>query len=161
MNEIHEAIERLTILIDLVPQYLENENEDDFVLQPWIGMWSKKQLLGYLIDSAAIAHQRIVRAQYEEAPIIFYNRKQWIDIQQYNSADSYDLIQLWKWYNKHLLHIIKNISFQNLEKKIWARSNNTYNLKLLINQYIEHMEKDLKQIIGEQFQIFDLFSSGR
>lgn len=150
MNEIDEAIERLTVLIDTVPEILENRNEEDFALQPWLGMWSKKQMLGHLIDRAAITHQRIIRMQYENDPVIFYNRKRWMELQQYNSADSNDLIQLWKWYNKHLLHIIKNISFQDPENRTVSKSGDQSNLKLLVKGYVYHVENDLVHIFGEQ-----------
>lgn len=151
MTEFQNAIERLSILIDIAPTIFNKRSEEEFVLQPWLGMWSKKQLLGHLIDSAAMCHQRIVRVQYEKEPIIFYNRKQWIDLQHYNAADSNDLVQLWKWYNKHLLHIISNIPSHNLEKKVALRSGDHYNLKLLIADYVEHVENNLMQIFGEQF----------
>ena len=151
MNEIQNSIERLSILIDTAPAIFENMNEEDFVMQPWLGMWSKKQLLGHLIDSAAMCHQRIVRIQYEKEPIVFYNRKQWMDLQYYNVEDSSDLIQLWKWYNKHLLHVIRHTPYQNLEREVTLWSGDTYNLRSLIVDYVEQIENNLMVIFGEQF----------
>ena len=151
MNDMQNIIERLSVLIDTAPTIFESQKEEEFALQPWLGMWSKKQLLGHLIDSAVMCHQRIVRIQYEKGPIVFYNRKQWIDVQHYNAADSNDLIQLWKWYNKHLLHVITNIPSQNLEKIVTLRSGNQYNLNSLIVDYVEQVETNFMQIFGEKF----------
>ncbi|MGZ3844766.1 MAG: hypothetical protein ACXVBX_01225 [Flavisolibacter sp.] len=151
MNNIQNAIEKLSVLIENAPEIFENRNEEEFALQPWLGMWSKKQLLGHLIDCAAMCHQRIVRIQYEKEPIIFYNRKQWIDLQHYNAAEVNDLVQLWKWYNKHLLHVITNIPSLNLEKIVTLRPGNQYNLKSLIVDYVEQVENNFMQIFGEQF----------
>lgn len=148
MNEIAKAIKKLTVLVNAVPQLLEKRKEEDFAVQPWLGIWSKKQMLGHLIDTAAITHQRIVRMQYENEPILFFDRKRWMDLQYYNAADSSDLIQLWKWYNKHLLHIIKNITVQNLQRSTSLKSGEQYNLKLLIEDYVDDTETSLIQILG-------------
>ena len=151
MNQLENAIGRLSILIEIVPKKLETRNEDEFARQPWLGMWSKKQLLGQLIDAAAMCHQRVVRIQYENEPIVVYNRKQWMDLQHYNSADSDDLIQLWKWYNKHLLHVFKHIPKENLEQTKALRSGIEYSLESVVDDYISRLEKDVRNLFGSDF----------
>jgi hypothetical protein len=150
MSEIQTVAEKLNKLCRIIPPMLEELREEDFTLQPWLGKWSKKQILGHLIDSAANNHQRFVRIQYENEPVIFYEQDQWVHLQQYNAADTKDLIQLWKVYNLHLVHVIKNISSEHLDKKGITRSGQKYSLAWYINDYVNHLEHHLKQIFGEQ-----------
>ena len=146
MNDMQNIIERLSVLIDIIPETIETRDEYDFALQPWLGIWSKKQILGYLIDCAVMTHQRIVRKQYEKKPVIFYNRKQSVNLQNYNGCDTIELIQFWKLYNKHLLHIIKTITSR---KVMTASAEGKYHLKSLISDYVDHVEHEVKKIVEE------------
>lgn len=51
------------------------------------GKWSKKEILGHLIDSAANNHQRFVRAQLTPS-LAFpgYEQERWVAIQQYQET---------------------------------------------------------------------------
>ena len=71
------------------------------------GQWSKKQILGHLIDSAANNHQRFVRAQLErsfESPN--YEQESWVAVQSYATESWPDLVSFWLMYNRHLAHIV-------------------------------------------------------
>src|SRR4026209_557981 len=70
------------------------------------GKWTRKQILGHLIDSAANNHQRFVRAQFDNA-LVFpgYEQERWVDVQHYHGEDWSQLVQLWKLYNLHLAHL--------------------------------------------------------
>lgn len=60
------------------------------------GKWTTKDLLGHLIDSAANNHQRVVRAQLEEAysgP--GYAQEAWVAAQQYRDRSWTELVELW------------------------------------------------------------------
>ncbi|MBF2708671.1 DinB family protein [Flavobacterium soyangense] len=46
-----ESIKRLEFLCKTVPSLLENIEEEIFSYKPEIEKWSKKQILGHLIDS--------------------------------------------------------------------------------------------------------------
>ncbi|HLG31627.1 MAG TPA: hypothetical protein VI362_01205, partial [Ignavibacteriaceae bacterium] len=43
-------------------------SEEDLRRKPAPNKWSKKEILGHLIDSAANNHHRFVRAQFENVP---------------------------------------------------------------------------------------------
>ncbi len=39
--------------------------------------WSKKEIIGHLINSATNNHQRFVRCQFETIPKIVYDQNKW------------------------------------------------------------------------------------
>jgi hypothetical protein len=71
--DITHSINRLQDLLDVVPAKLSRIKDTDFVYKPAPDKWSKKEILGHLIDSAANNHQRFIRAQYENIPTIVYD----------------------------------------------------------------------------------------
>lgn len=151
MTEIQKAATRLSELCALVPQMLEQFSEEQFTALPSPGKWSKKQVLGHIVDSAANNHQRFVRIQYEDRPTIRYDQNQWVNLQHYQTKNNKELILLWQLYNMHLVHIMNNISPENLERKGQTEPGNQQSLAWYITDYVAHLEHHLKQIFGERF----------
>ena len=80
------------------------------------------QILGHLVDSASNNHQRMVRLQYNKE-LVFPDYRQdndlWITIQNYQESNWNNLIQLWKFYNLHIIQIISQVDFLAL-KNSWT-----------------------------------------
>ncbi len=66
------------------------------------GKWSRKEVIGHLIDSAANNHARFVRAQLDNN-LVFpgYEQEKWVAIQRYNEEPWRQLVALWQHYNLH------------------------------------------------------------
>jgi len=148
MERIKKSISRLQELCSIIPDHLNQISEEDFMYIPSPGKWSKKQILGHLIDSAANNHQRFVRIQFEKEPVIYYDQNEWNRLQEYNTTNSGELKLLWKLYNLHLLHVMKNIQAENLERKGVSRDGIVFSLEWYVNDYVEHLEHHLKQIVS-------------
>src|SRR5580700_4321055 len=104
------AASRLYALLETAPARLGQISEEDACVSPAPGRWSKKQILGHLIDSAGNNHQRFVRAQ--TAPRLefpAYQQESWVAVQSYATESWPDLVDLWVQLNRHLLHIIRNV----------------------------------------------------
>ena len=97
------------------------------------GKWSRKQLLGHLIDSATNNHQRFVRVEPEGFK---YEQNYWVETQQYARASWPSLIALWREYNLHLAHVIDAMNDETRTK-----------LDALIADYVRHLEHHLGQIL--------------
>src|SRR5450755_3745727 len=69
--------------------------------------WSSKQTIGHLVDSAANNHSRFVLAQLKD-DLLFpgYEQDGWVRVQQYQNASWAQLVELWRAYNFHLLHVM-------------------------------------------------------
>lgn len=143
---IEKALNRLEYIINLTPKMLTDISEENMSIKPTPTKWSKKEIIGHLIDSATHNHQRFVRGQFENIPEISYDQNNWNEFSFYNHIESKQIISFWTIYNKQIIEIIKRIPKENLEKQIKI-GNNLLTLEFLIIDYVEHLEHHLKQII--------------
>lgn len=111
------------------------------------GKWSRKEILGHLIDSAANNHQRFVRAQAAaELRLPGYEQEHWVTSQQYRARPWPDLVDLWCAYNKHLAHVIANIPEPLHGMRCVVGDNEPVTLRYLAIDYTGHLEYHLRQI---------------
>ena len=143
---IEKALNRLEYIINLTPKMLTEISEENMSTKPSPTKWSKKEIIGHLIDSATNNHQRFVRGQFENIPEISYDQNNWNEFSFYNQIESKQIISFWTIYNKQIIEIIKRIPKENLEKQIKI-GNNILTLEFLIIDYVAHLEHHLKQII--------------
>jgi len=143
---IEKAINRLNIIIEKVPNILRAKSEEYMSAKPLPDKWSKKEILGHLIDSATNNHQRFVRGQFEPNPEIPYDQDKWNKYSYYQEIDTAQIIDFWTVYNKQLLEIVRRIPKENLSRKIKIRED-LLTLEFIIIDYVEHMEHHLNQII--------------
>ncbi len=143
-----QYIERLENLIKIIPDLLTQIDESDFILKPFSEKWSKKEIHGHLIDSAANNHHRFIRPQYEDTPTIAYDQNQWNKLNHYIEMDSIQVVAFWTFYNKHLLEIMKRIPDENLLKECKSTDLKIYTVEYLMNDYMEQLEYHLKQILS-------------
>jgi len=136
-------------LASLIHQYSDRlyglkEEEVSIKLSPT--KWSKKEILGHLIDSAANNHQRFIRVQFEHRPLIAYDQNSWVTYNHYNELTAKQLIRFWFVYNKHLIEIIKRIPEENLERECKMKDGKFVTLDFLINDYVVHLEHHLNAL---------------
>jgi hypothetical protein len=152
-EELKKVIDRLKENIHSVPLKFLKYPEGELKRKPAPGKWSKKEILGHLIDSAANNHHRFVKAQFENQPFNLGNYEQddWVRIQKYNEKNTGSLLELWKIYNEHILHVMKNTPDENLNIKCIAEDafENADTLFLLMRDYVDHMDHHLNKIFNE------------
>src|SRR5437762_13984687 len=97
MNQMPTAIERLRFAVRTLPGLLSRFSEAESEQRPSPERWTKKEVLGHLIDSASNNHQRFVRGQIASGQNFpGYEQEQGVRIQGYQSARWSDLIDLWR-----------------------------------------------------------------
>lgn len=111
--------------------------------------WSKKEVIGHLVDSAQNNIQRFIRAQYETRPHIVYDQDQWVALQHYAVYDSATLIELWRLLNLHLCVILQHIPADSYDRSCntGKQAEQLHTLSFLASDYIAHMKHHLEQII--------------
>ena len=145
---LQQIINRLQYLCDTIPDLLIAIPEKDFSFKPSETKWSKKQILGHLIDSAANNHQRFVRIQFEDVPSITYNQDNWNNHSYHNQVDSKYLIKFWELYNLHLAELIKLIPEKNFVRECNVGKEQNVTLQWLVEDYVRHLEHHLRQLVN-------------
>jgi len=146
--EINQSLERLSHLVNIIPPLISKIPEEEFNLNPAPGKWSKKQILGHLLDSAANNHQRFVRIQFENVPSIYYDQDNWNLYNHHQDLSKKHLIDFWTIYNTHLIQLVARIPAENLERKGKGKDGSLNSLSWYIEDYVKHMEHHLKQIVN-------------
>lgn len=144
---IKASIHRLDYLCNTIPALLKAIKEKDLSYKPSPEKWSKKEILGHLIDSATNNHQRFVRVQFENTPSISYDQNNWNRHSHYNELSGEHLIAFWAIYNRHLLELIMRIPAENLQKESYTGGDKKVTLQWLIDDYVRHLEHHLRQIV--------------
>jgi hypothetical protein len=136
-----------TIVINY--ERLAQISEAESAIKPAPGKWSKKEIVGHLIDSASNNHQRFVRVQlYEDLDLPGYEQEHWVALQDYQNAAWAELLVLWKAFNEHLLRIITLIPEEKLAQTFRIASGEPVTLGYWVEDYLRHMQKHLRQILG-------------
>jgi len=111
------------------------------------GHWSRKEILGHLIDSAANNHQRFVRGQLDrELASPSYAQNEWVETERFNDREWTDLVQFWLAYNRHLLHLMSHANPERLGTIVRIGSDDPVTLEFVMIDYVRHMKHHLKQI---------------
>lgn len=123
--------------------------------------WSSKQIIGHLIDSAANNHARFVMGQMKD-DLVFpgYEQDSWVEIQHYQQASWTQLVDLWRAYNLHLLHVMSWAAADKLHHQCTQHNLQTIafktvsetepaTLNYLMKDYVVHLKHHLGQILSE------------
>lgn len=130
----------IATLEKLIPEHTRQLNlieEPTFSYKPNSEKWSKKEILGHLIDSAQTNIRRFIIAQYEDNPKIVYNQEKWVLASAYQRYNKNELIELWALLNKHICHILKNMPAGNEKRVCSSEKENT--IEWLAADYIKHL----------------------
>ena len=110
--------------------------------------WSKKEILGHLIDSASNNHQRFVRgAQNIAANFPVYNQDRWVEIQHYNNMNWPDLVEHFYQYNLHISKLIDALQENVLDNPCNFGKENPVTLKFVIEDYLRHLKHHIEKIL--------------
>ena len=141
------AYSRLKEILQQIPAKLNVINEEEALQKPNPKKWSKKEILGHLIDSGSNNHQRFVRLQIDNAITLpKYKQDEWVVVEHWQQREWKEIIALWKLYNQHLLHIFQFVDETKLLSTLTLGDAN-YTLQFLIDDYVDHMEHHLRQIL--------------
>lgn len=111
-----------------------------------------KQIVGHMIDSASNNTHRIVHLHYQDNPLVFPNyatygnNDRWIAIQRYQEEEWHNLVQLWKYSNLHIAHLIENIDPSKLENQWQAGEGRLISMREMIVGYLGHLKLHLDEI---------------
>lgn len=139
--------EKLLSVIDVAEPRLRQITPQDSAEPLRSGGWSRKQVMGHLIDSASNNHQRFVRASLQES-LDFppYDQDGNIRVQVPQQADWLLLVSLWAAYNRYLAHILARLPASKRETQCRIGAGQPVTLGFLAEDYLTHMLHHLRQI---------------
>lgn len=111
-----------------------------------------RQIVGHMVDSASNNTHRIVHMQYQESPLKYPNyatngnNDRWIAIQNYQDKNWTNLVQLWKYSNIHITHVMNNVDMCKLDNQWEYDENKLISLKESIIDYLRHLKLHLNEI---------------
>ena len=135
----------LISLVETAAGSLRRIDDPDAALRSAPGNWSRKEILGHLIDSAVNNHHRFVRAQQvEELRFPHYEQERWVSSQGYGERPWPELVDLWRLYNRHLAHVISLIPEDKMAVMCVIGSDEPVSLGYLVADYLVHMRHHLQ-----------------
>ena len=144
MKELSERLMRTVETAELNLRQVSEAESNTPVLK---GGWSRKQVIGHLIDSASNNHQRFVRAALQgslEFP--GYDQDGCVRVQAVRNVPWSLLVALWKNYNLYLAHVIAHLPASQLDAQCRIGENEPVTLKFLAEDYLTHLLHHLGQI---------------
>lgn len=139
------ALELETIIDEYLPQ-LSAVSEIELLYKPFPSKWSKKEIIGHLIDSAQNNIRRIIITQYEENTTIIYKQDKWVAINDYQHCQLPNLIELWYLLNKQMCCIWKNTPAEMAQR--YCNTDALHTIEWLALDYIKHLKHHLHQVLN-------------
>jgi hypothetical protein len=137
----------LSRLVDTTEASLLKIGEAESCMPIRPGGWSRKQVVGHLIDSASNNHQRFVRAVLEgslEFP--GYDQPGCIRVAAVQEMPWPSLIALWASYNRYLAHILAHLPEDALQVQCRIGASAPVTLRFLAEDYLVHLVHHIEQV---------------
>jgi hypothetical protein len=137
----------LSKIVEETAAELRSLSEEAAAAKPNPTVWSVKEIVGHLIDSAANNHQRFVRARHvQHLEFPGYEQDLWVGSQDYQGYSWRELVDFWVLYNRHLAHVIRRVPAAALDVPCRIGEDETVTLRFLIEDYLRHLLHHLRQI---------------
>ena len=136
---------QLEAVIDQHKAALHAILKDKMEYKPSPSKWSKKEILGHLVDSAQNNIRRFIVSQYEDIPAIGYKQDNWVAISDYQRYDLNNLVDLWYLLNKHMVAILNNMSPAMMQRSCQTEAVHT--IDWLAQDYVKHLRHHLYQVL--------------
>jgi hypothetical protein len=133
LNAIHLA------LLALAPELADT---------PWrAGGWTRKQIVGHLLDSATNNRQRFVRASIDGSYAgPDYAQAAWVDAHGYASLSWTTLLHWWEVEHEILASVVDGIPEERLEASCVVGDHAPVTLRFLVEDYLRHQRWHLAQL---------------
>lgn len=146
-----KVIGKIERLINQSADYIKKYSEDELSLKLNPKKWSKKEILGHLVDSGINNLQRFTEIQFEEKPyqLKSYRQDELVQANNYQGAETKDILDLLIAINKRIIDVVRLQNDETLNYEIITSNNEKLDLKYLIEDYVKHFEHHTKQIIDQ------------
>ena len=147
---MQKTAHELLSIVEFVEPKLQAIASEDITRRERPDKWSRKEVLGHLIDSACNNQQKFVRMmQQNHLDFPGYRQDDWVDLQNWADADWQQMINLWAVYNRHLAYLIANVKEDYLGNTINIEGVGPFTLEFVMPDYVEHLKHHILQIFPD------------
>ncbi|HMI06102.1 MAG TPA: DinB family protein [Flavobacterium sp.] len=145
---MEQTVNKLQNLLTAAEAYFAKADDAFLQLPIAEGKWSRKQILGHLIDSAVNNLTRFTEIGYQPQPYIYreYRQNELVEINRYQTADAKEIFRLWLSLNKQIVRVIQSQTEERLHLKVQFTDGMIADLRFIMTDYPEHLEHHLNQI---------------
>lgn len=149
-QDISLAMDALRDHIDKLPHRYAAFSPEELNDPPAPGKWSRKQLLGHLVDSALNNLKRFTEIQFSPQPykIVPYDQNALVVVNHYEDMPIHELLSLWQALNRQIVWVVKKIPGEKLAYEVdpgYAMTG-MKTLGWLVADYVAHMEHHFTQL---------------
>lgn len=156
---MNSYIQLLDKIVSITRPKLLEVSSHDFAEKPSPDKWSKKEILGHLIDSAYNNHQRFLRASQQDDLVFWgYDQVDWVRQNDYQHRELTELVHSWATVNFHLARLIAQIPPERLNRETVNHNfhqicmnriaeGQASSLGYLVWDYLFHLEHHLVQLL--------------
>lgn len=152
---MQKIVHELTSIVRDFSEKLSAISAEDFSAKPNPAKWSRKEVIGHLIDSAQNNLRRFLVGQYDAHANVVYEQDFWVSANGYQKMPQDEIILLWKLLNERIGAVLSN-----MPTEAYSRQTNTgkgvsemHSLEWLASDYVKHMKHHLNQVIAKSFDI--------
>ena len=150
-SQVLASANELRTLVDtFAPPLRALENDAEFAVRPHPEKWSRKEILGHLIDSACNNQQKFVRMMQQ--PLLEfpgYAQDDWVILQNWADANWENMVDLWRLYNLHIAYLMETVPEPCYEHEILIEGAGPFRLGFIMPDYVEHLKHHVRQIFPE------------
>ena len=139
LAELHQALDVASYSLGALDEAAADAPRDG-------GGWTRKQILGHLVDSAAVNLQRFLRGQVQPGFSLLYPQEEFVELNAYAERSFADVLALWLAINRQILHVAECIPVDKLDNLCGQGDGEDWTLRFRIIDYVGHMQHHLDQI---------------
>jgi len=151
--DVSTSMDHLGDHINAFPSKMKRLSAEELLHRKAEGKWSKKEILGHLIDSAVNNLKRFTDAQHASLPykVVNYQQVDLVVINDYQNLPLEHLLTLWQSLNRQIVYVVKNIGDEKLSYAVDPQYENSElkTLRWIIVDYVAHMEHHFRQIFPD------------
>jgi len=148
--DINISMENLENHIEDFPAKMKKLSSNELLHRNGDGKWSKKEILGHLIDSAINNLKRFTDVQFSALPykVVAYKQVDLVIVNDYQNLPLDHLLALWQSLNRQIIYVVRNIDDEKLNYPVDPQYENAElkTLGWIIIDYVAHMEHHFRQI---------------
>ena len=152
---MENTINELKQVIELYTQKFLQIPEQDFSFKPNPSKWSRKEVVGHLIDSAQNNLRRFIVGQYENEPNIVYEQEFWVKANAYQQTKQEAVIKLWELMNMQICSVLSSMPKENYSRlcNTGRDAPNLKSLEWLASDYVKHLKHHINKVIAGSFDV--------